>query len=124
MQRVVTHERIDALLQGLQTLASIPAWRGQLPLRNGKGDLMPEISRFLGIVVKMFYRDHAPPHFHAEYGAYRVVVYLDTGVVEGRFPPRALRHVLEWYDLHRGELAENWRLAVQKKPLMSIAPLE
>jgi len=57
---------------------------------------MPEISRFLGIVVRMYYRDHLPPHFPARYGAYTIVVHLGTWVVEGRFPPRALRHVLEW----------------------------
>ena len=57
---------------------------------------MPEISRFLGVVVRMYYHDHSPPHFHAQYGEYRIVVGIESGVVEGRFPPRALRHVLEW----------------------------
>lgn len=85
---------------------------------------MPEISRFLGIVIRMFYRDHAPAHFHAEYGDHRVVVYLETGVVEGRFPRRALGHVLEWYQLHRAELEEDWRLAAERKPLKAIQPLE
>ena len=47
---------------------------------------MPEISRFLGIVIRMFYRDHAPPHFHAEYGDYEITLEIETGVVEGRFP--------------------------------------
>jgi hypothetical protein len=56
---------------------------------------MPEISRFLGIVIRMFYRDHAPPHFHAEYGAYEITVEIETGIVEGKFPKRALRAVLE-----------------------------
>lgn len=85
---------------------------------------MPEISRFLGIVIRMYYRDHAPPHFHAEYGRYEIVVDLDTGVVKGRFPPRSLRHVLEWYDLHRAELQEDWKLAERGKPLKPIHPLE
>jgi hypothetical protein len=57
---------------------------------------MPEISRFLGIVIRMFYRDHAPAHFHAEYGDYEITVAIETGVVEGRFPRRALKAVLEW----------------------------
>jgi hypothetical protein len=61
---------------------------------------MPEISRFLGIVIRMFYRDHAPPHFHAEYGDYEVTVGIETGVVEGRFPKRALKAVLEWLDIN------------------------
>jgi hypothetical protein len=56
---------------------------------------MPIISRFLGITVRMFYREHGPPHFHATYGEHRVVVEIPTGFVSGTFPPRALSHVLE-----------------------------
>ena len=56
---------------------------------------MPEISRFLGIIIYMYFDEHPPPHFHAKYGSYEILVYLDDGVVEGRFPRRALRHVLE-----------------------------
>lgn len=85
---------------------------------------MPEISRFLGIVVRMYYRDHSPPHFHARYGSYTLVVYLDTWVIEGSFPPRALRHVLEWAELHPRELREDWELARARKPLKPIPPLE
>jgi hypothetical protein len=85
---------------------------------------MPEISRFLGIIIRMFYREHAPPHFHAKYGDFEAVVSLDTGVVEGRFPKRALRLVLEWYELHADELRADWELAAEGKPLRSIAPLE
>ena len=66
---------------------------------------MPEISRFLGIVIAMFYRDHAPAHFHAMYGDYEITVTIETGIVTGRFPRRALRHVLEWYELHKDDLA-------------------
>ena len=62
---------------------------------------MPEISRFLGIIIRIFFKDHAPPHFHAEYGDYEISVDIHTGVVEGKFPKRALKAVLEWYDLHR-----------------------
>ena len=85
---------------------------------------MPEISRFLGIVIRMYYREHAPPHFHAEYGEYEVVVQIESGVVDGRFPRRALRHVLEWLDLHREELLEDWALAAAHRSLRPIAPLE
>lgn len=85
---------------------------------------MPEISRFLGIIIVIYYRDHRPPHFHAKYGSYEVIVDIDTGVVEGRFPRRALRLALEWYDMHKEELLENWLLAEQRKPLKPIAPLE
>jgi hypothetical protein len=85
---------------------------------------MPEISRFLGIVIRMYYREHAPPHFHARYGEHEVVVHIETGFVEGRFPRRALHHVLEWWELHRGELSEDWNLAAAGAPLRPIAPLE
>jgi hypothetical protein len=85
---------------------------------------MPEISRFFGIVIKMFYWDHAPPHFHAVYGEHEILVYLDSGAVEGQFPTRALSLVLEWYRLHSAELHEDWRLASERKPLKAIQPLE
>jgi hypothetical protein len=88
------------------------------------GGEVPEISRFLGIVIRMFYRDHAPPHFHARYGDSEVVVEIGTGIVDGRFPPRALRQVLEWAELHRSELLEDWDLAAAGEPLRPIAPLE
>lgn len=85
---------------------------------------MPEISRFLGIIIAMYYSDHRPPHFHAKYGEYEVVVYIEDGRVEGRFPRRALRLVSEWYELHKDELMEDWLLAEQRKPLKKIEPLE
>lgn len=85
---------------------------------------MPELSRFLGIVIAMFYRDHVPSHFHAFYGDFEIEVSIADGVVTGKFPKRALRHVLEWYDLHKEELLEDWKLATQRKPLKKIPPLE
>ncbi len=85
---------------------------------------MPEISRFFGIVIGMFYREHAPPHFHAVYGEYEITMEIDTGNVSGQFPGRALSLVREWTELHREELIENWRLAREDKPLKRIAPLE
>ena len=85
---------------------------------------MPEISRFLGIVIRMYYRDHRPPHFHAEYGDHEVTVEIGTGIVQGRFPRRALTAVLDWYNLHEIELAENWERAEAQEPLIPIEPLE
>lgn len=85
---------------------------------------MPEISRFLGIVIGMFFREHGPPHFHAASGEFEITVDIETGVVSGRFPRRALAHVLEWAELHRGELLENWKLARAGQPPQPIAPLE
>ena len=85
---------------------------------------MPEICRFLGIVIYMLYDDHKPPHFHAEYGDYTIAVEIDTGVFEGRFPPRAMKALMEWYELHQDELEEDWELASQHQPLKKIPPLE
>jgi Domain of unknown function (DUF4160) len=85
---------------------------------------VPELCRFLGIVIAMYYRDHVPPHFHADYGEYGITVTILDGVVEGQFPRRALRHVLEWYELHREELQENWERARRREPLVRIDPLE
>jgi hypothetical protein len=85
---------------------------------------MPEISRFLGILIVMYYNDHDAPHFHAKYGTHEITVRLVDGIVEGRFSRRALGHVMEWYALHREELFENWGLARSRKPLTRIPPLE
>jgi hypothetical protein len=85
---------------------------------------MPELSRFLGIVIYMYFREHGPAHFHAEYGDYEITVEIETGIVTGKFPRRALNLVLEWYVLHKDELAENWQAARHKNPLKTIAPLE
>jgi len=85
---------------------------------------VPELSRFLGIVIYMYYRDHAPPHFHAEYAEFEITVDIQSGVVTGEFPRRALNLVMEWYSLHKDELAEDWALAEGKKPLKTIDPLE
>lgn len=85
---------------------------------------MPELSRFLGIIIGMFPRDHEPAHFHAVYGDYQITVDILTGVVRGEFPKRALRHVLEWLDLHQPELIENWELIQFGKPAKKIQPLE
>ena len=85
---------------------------------------MPEIARFLGIVIGMFYNEHGVPHFHAVYGDHEVSIEVETGIVHGQFPGRALRLVLEWTTLHRQELVENWQLARQGRPLKPIDPLE
>jgi hypothetical protein len=85
---------------------------------------MPTISRFLGIIISMYWSDHAPPHFHAKYGKYEMTVEIETGVVEGKFPKRALRHVLEWYELHKDELIKDWDLCEQQEVPDPIEPLE
>jgi hypothetical protein len=85
---------------------------------------MPEISRFLGISIFMYYRDHEPPHFHAVYGEFEITVEIERGLVTGRFPRRALSLVLEWCLLHKTELLAGWDLALRKLPLNPIPPLE
>jgi hypothetical protein len=85
---------------------------------------MPVISRFLGIIICMYWNDHAPPHFHAKYADFKITVDIESGIIEGKFPPRALKHVMEWYELHKNELAENWRLCQNAQQPYSIAPLE
>ncbi len=85
---------------------------------------MPEVSRFLGIVVGMFYNEHGVPHFHAVYGEHEVSVEVESGAVHGHFPPRAQRHVLEWAVLRKAELLEDWDLARKGEPLKRIARLE
>jgi Domain of unknown function (DUF4160) len=85
---------------------------------------LPELSRFLGVVIAMYYREHQPPHFHAKYGDYEITVEINSGIVEGKFPKRALKLVLEWYESHKEELLTNWKLSEQRKPLNKIEPLE
>ena len=86
---------------------------------------MPEISRFFGIVVAMYYSDHPPPHFHARYGAHEIRLEINSGaILSGDFPARARRLVLDWLEKHRDELMEDWRLAGQHLPLKRINPLE
>lgn len=86
---------------------------------------MPELSRFFGLVILMFYNDHPPPHFHVRYGGQRAIVDIRTlAVLEGRLSPRALGLVTEWAALHQSELLEAWDRARRQEPLGQIAPLE
>jgi len=86
---------------------------------------MPEISRFFGVVIKMFFNDHNPPHFHAEYGDNLALIDVrNLSVFSGRLPPRVLGLVIEWATLHRQELLDDWERARAQQELHSIAPLE
>lgn len=86
---------------------------------------MPEISRFFGIVIRMYYTEHGRPHFHAIYGEYQAVVDISTGdLIAGKMPTRALALIQEWYALHRVELANNAIRAGQREALTKIASLE
>ncbi|MBM3295587.1 MAG: DUF4160 domain-containing protein [Candidatus Aminicenantes bacterium] len=86
---------------------------------------MPEISRFFGIVIKMFYDDHNPPHFHAEYGeSLALVDILKLSVFSGQLPPRVLGLVIEWATKHQKELLADWKRARNQQELLKIDPLE
>ena len=86
---------------------------------------MPELCRFFGIVIAMFYDDHAPPHFHVRYGRFRAIVAIETlAVIEGSLSPRVRGLVTEWAALHQDELRQAWQAARRHEPLLPIAPLE
>jgi hypothetical protein len=86
---------------------------------------MPEISRFFGIVIAIYYKEHGIPHFHAKYGGQTGIFSIpELTLIEGLLPKRAIALVLEWAFEHRDELMENWQLAMAKKPLQDILPLE
>lgn len=86
---------------------------------------MPEISRFFGIVIRIFFNDHEPAHFHAVYGDFEALLEIETlAVYRGKLPQRALALVLEWATIHRSELRMDWEYARKGEPLKSIAPLD
>jgi hypothetical protein len=85
---------------------------------------VPEISRFLGIVIRMYFDDHLPPHFHASYGDQEAAVAIvDPYLFAGTLPPRVVGLVVEWATLHREELLADWMKARAMEPLQRIAPL-
>jgi hypothetical protein len=86
---------------------------------------VPEISRFFGIVIKMFFDDHNPPHFHAEYAGRLALIDIRTlAAFSGRLPPRAMGLVIEWATLHQQELLADWERAQTQQDLRPIAPLD
>jgi hypothetical protein len=86
---------------------------------------MPTISAFFGIIIRMFFDDHVPSHFHAEYGEYEAKISIETlEILDGRLPNRALGLVLEWAALHRIELRQDWELSRNKQQPKKIVPLE
>lgn len=86
---------------------------------------MPEISRFFGIVIRMFYDDHNPPHLHAEYKGNKALFDFHGNILRGDLGSRTgIRLVREWIDLHAAELEENWDLARAGREIKKIAPLD
>lgn len=86
---------------------------------------MPEISRFFGIIIRMYFDDHPPPHFHAIYGDEEAQISIEpVAVLNGRLPRRALSMVFEWTALHQQELMKNWYCLQENQPTERIEPLE
>ena len=86
---------------------------------------MPTISAFFGILIQMYYDDHNPPHFHAIYGEYEILVGISPiRIIEGSAPSRVKSLVFEWAALHQAELIADWDLCVKKQKPVAIAPLE
>ena len=86
---------------------------------------MPEICRFYGIVIRMYFDDHPPPHFHAAYGGEEAIIGIDSpAVLNGHLPRRARDLVAEWASLHREELKEAWERASRLETPGRIAPLD
>lgn len=85
---------------------------------------MPIISMFYGIIIQMFWDDHAPPHFHAIYAENEVLIEIRTlEILKGKMPRRPLTLVLEWAQEHRAELMEDWELCKQNQSPKKISPL-
>jgi len=85
---------------------------------------MPQISYFLGVIIRMFYRDHNPPHFHAVYADFEGIIDIEKNeIIGGELPSRVLVLVKEWTALHQNELMDNWERARQLESLKDIAPL-
>ena len=85
---------------------------------------MPEVSRFLGITIAMYFNDHNPPHFHAEYNGEEACFGIETlEKIEGNLPPRICGYVIEWALLHQEELRKNWESLQKTGTFEKILPL-
>jgi hypothetical protein len=86
---------------------------------------VPEISRFFGIIIRMFYDDHAPPHIHVEAHGSSALFDFEGNILKGSLQSRtATRLVRDWIDIHKAELQIDWSLAQNREPLNWIRPLE
>lgn len=117
VNRTSRHSLLAELAEGIDRRGRCQ-WRGVWSL------VMPRISSFYGIVILMYFDDHNPPHFHAEYGESQARIGIsDLELMDEGLPSRALRLVLEWAALHRDELMQNWEKARAGVPLDKIEPL-
>lgn len=86
---------------------------------------MPEISRFYGIAIKMYFDEHPPPHFHAIYGEHEAVIDIhNLVVVHGYLPSRVLGMVIEWASQHQDDLLDLWECAAKRGKLYKLPPLQ
>lgn len=85
---------------------------------------MPTISMFYGVIIRMFFDDHNPPHIHAIYGKDKAIYNLDGEVLEGEIPNKKHKLVVAWIEIHKDELTANWELAHNDEPLFKIEPLK
>ncbi len=86
---------------------------------------MPEICRFLGMVIRMFINEHPPAHYHVKYNDYEATVSIETGEIADGELPKRLRTVLkEWTELRRGELLDNWQRARNHDIIVPVKPPE
>ena len=85
---------------------------------------MPVISSFYGILIYMYWNEHAPPHFHAKYGEFQALINIkDFSMIEGKLPPKALALVIEWAAIHQDDLLKNWDIGIKGETFKKIEPL-
>jgi hypothetical protein len=121
---------VDWAPETLRTL--LVATLGAARHTNGGGEappqgdrrLVPEISRFYGVVITMYFVDHARPHFRARYGEHSIAMEIDGDGLSGSFAPHRLQLLYEWRDQHRAELRENWNRLRQGRAPAPILPLD
>ena len=85
---------------------------------------MPAISMFYGIIIKMFFADHNPPHIHAEYAEYKAQFDFDGNMTKGEMPNKQRKLIEAWVVLHQDEIRANWKLASEGGEMMKIEPLK
>ncbi len=84
---------------------------------------MPEISRFFGIIIKMYYNEHNPPHFHVEFQDFAAIIHIEDGTIKGEMPRKQINLIFQWLDIHKEELLRNWELSIARESLFKINPL-
>lgn len=115
----------DALMRKTRAPRVVAPPRSPARLAPGARTSLPEICRFFGIIIQMYFREKYAPHFHARCAGSKASIEIETlRILSGRLPPRVLGFVAEWASLHREDLLENWERARRGRKLRRIAPLE